>query len=109
LAVATNTGSLSIREVSFEKASDLNSIVCSLKVSKEWIECMSYNPDKNKLAVGSHDNHIYIFTCPAYQQILCLKGHSSFITGLDWSLDSSYIRSVCGAYELLFFDVNKGN
>lgn len=69
---------------------------------------MSYNPDKNKLAVGSHDNHIYIFTCPAYQQILCLKGHSSFITGLDWSLDSSYIRSVCGAYELLFFDVNKG-
>lgn len=24
---------------------------------------------------------------------------------MDWSADSKWIRSVCGAYELLFFDV----
>jgi WD40 repeat protein len=29
--------------------------------------------------------------------------HNSFITSIDWSLDSKYIRSVCGANELLFF------
>ena len=67
LAVATNSGSVTIREVTFGKGSDLNKIVTNLKVSKEWIECMSYNPEKTRLAVGSHDNSIYVFTCPAYE------------------------------------------
>ena len=31
--------------------------------------------------------------------------HTSFITSIDWSLDSKYLRSVCGAYELLFFNM----
>ena len=35
-----------------------------------------------------------------------LTGHSSFITAFDWSLDSKYLRSVCGAYELLFFNID---
>jgi hypothetical protein len=37
-----------------------------------------------------------------------LRGHNSFVTCLDWSLssDPSYIRSNCGAYELLFFNVD---
>ena len=67
LAVATNSGTVTIREVTFVKGSDLNKIVCTLKVSKEWIECLSFNPEKTRLAVGSHDNSIYIFTCPAYE------------------------------------------
>ena len=37
----------------------------------------------------------------------CTK-HNSFITALDWSTDSQHIMSVCGAYELLFFDANTG-
>jgi len=67
LAVATNTGHISIREVTFGKGSDLNQIICTFKSAQEWIECMSYSPDKSKLAVGSHDNNIYIFTCPVYE------------------------------------------
>jgi WD40 repeat protein len=35
-----------------------------------------------------------------------LKGHTSYITQLDWSKDGNYIQSVCGAYELLFWNVN---
>lgn len=35
-----------------------------------------------------------------------MKGHSSFITSVDWSLDEQHIRSVCGAYELLFWSVD---
>jgi len=27
------------------------------------------------------------------------------VTSLDWSADSSYIRSVCGAYEKLYFNI----
>jgi len=30
---------------------------------------------------------------------------SSFITHMDWSLDSSILRTNDGSYELLFYDV----
>jgi len=36
------------------------------------------------------------------------QGHSAFITALDWSVDSSAIQSVDGAYEILFHDANNG-
>lgn len=73
----------------------------------EWIECMSYSPCDNYLAVGSHDNTIYLLETKNYNtksKTCKLHGHSSFLTSIDWALDSSYIRSVCGAYELLFFN-----
>jgi WD40 repeat protein len=86
----------------------LNNEYENLNVSKEWIECMRYNPQNTALGVGSHDNNIYLFKCPTYQPTYVLKGHSSFITGFDWSLDGEFIRSNCGAYELLFFDARLG-
>lgn len=68
---------------------------------------MSYSPNEDKLAVGSHDNNIYIYNAlQKYQLYATLKGHNSFITCFDWSLDGKYIRSNCGAYELLFFNVD---
>jgi len=78
---------------------------------QEWIECMSYSPSNDKLGVGSHDNFIYIYPINAegvYSRCYKLKGHSSYISAFDWSLDSSYIRSNCGAYELLFFNAKNG-
>ena len=33
------------------------------------------------------------------------KGHSSYITHLDFSQDSNWLQTTCGAYELLFWDV----
>ena len=33
--------------------------------------------------------------------------HNSFITAFDWSQDSSYIRTVCGAYEKLYFNITE--
>jgi len=59
--VANNIGNVTIREVNLEDKCNLDNIVFTLKDSKEWIECMSYNPDGDKLAVGSHDNNIYIY------------------------------------------------
>ena len=116
LAVAKNDGEVSIRliEGSENTAEDaflsLDNEICLLdfgktKVAKEWIECLRYNGDMTKLAVGSHDNYIYIFTCSdaGYKLERRLFGHSSYITCIDWSEDGDYIRSVCGAYELLFF------
>ena len=75
---------------------------------KEWIEIMRYNVGGSRLAVGSHDNFIYVYdTAPEGYKFFCkLEGHSSYITALDWSIDNTWIRSSCGAYELLFFDVD---
>jgi WD40 repeat protein len=57
VAVGHNDGSLSIR-AAFNK---LDQVVAQNKDSQEWIEAMQYSPDGKKLAVGSHDNNIYVY------------------------------------------------
>lgn len=80
-----------------------------MRDAKEWIECMSYNFQGTKLAVGCHDNNIYLYNCAKnYQKQDVLRGHTSFVTALDWSLDGDFIRSVCGAYDYLFFSIAEG-
>ena len=59
------------------------------------------------LAVGSHDNNIYLYDTKDYSLLGKTNAHKSFIVAIDWSLDGSYLRSVCGAHELLFFRTNK--
>lgn len=67
LAVAQNDGAVTIRLVdSLEQPSDaqyiqLDTEVFRLNESNEWIECMRYSPSLTKLAVGSHDNAIYVY------------------------------------------------
>jgi len=120
MAVANNTGIVTIREVDWKLIDEgdsigLNTLKITLfkKVKKaEWIETMVYSEpnDSGKqlyLAVGSHDNTIYLMDTQTYKKTHKLTGHSSFLTGIDFSLDGKYLRSVCGAYELLFFDVGK--
>jgi len=103
LAVGINDGTLAIRQ-----ASNLKNEVFRSNEAKEWIQVIKYSPNEDLLAVGSHDNHIYIYTVHGDQYSLkgALKGHNSFITGIDWSEDGKNIKSVCGAYELLFWDVD---
>jgi WD40 repeat protein len=108
--VASNSGTVTIRHISgFKEGTDLNNVIYTLNHSAEWIECMAYSPEGTKLGVGSHDNNIYVYdTTKKYNLYAKLTGHSSYITCFDFSLSESplYIRSNCGAYELLFFNVN---
>lgn len=67
---------------------------------------VKYSPDGSKLAVGSHDNNIYIYSTDDYRLLGKCTKHNSFIVSVDWSLDGNYLRSVCGAHELLFFNAN---
>jgi WD40 repeat protein len=99
LAYGQNDGSLTVIKKD-------GTVVACKKDAREWIEVLHYSPDCSKLAVGSHDNNIYIYETETYNMIGKLTKHNSFITCFDWSKDGTYIRSVCGAYELLFFKID---
>ncbi|XP_026536026.1 echinoderm microtubule-associated protein-like 1 [Notechis scutatus] len=73
----------------------------------EQLSTMRYSPDGNFLAIGSHDNCIYIYSVSdngrKYSRIGKCSGHSSFITHLDWSANSQYLVSNSGDYEILYW------
>ncbi|XP_067470409.1 echinoderm microtubule-associated protein-like 1 isoform X7 [Thunnus thynnus] len=73
----------------------------------EQLSVVSYGPDGNFLAIGSHDNYIYIYAVAEngrkYSRVGKCSGHSSFITHLDWSVDSQYLVSNSGDYEILYW------
>ncbi|XP_028293384.1 echinoderm microtubule-associated protein-like 1 isoform X1 [Gouania willdenowi] len=73
----------------------------------EQLSAMCYGPDGNFLAIGSHDNYIYIYAVGEngrkYSRVGKCSGHSSFITHLDWSTDSQYLVSNSGDYEILYW------
>ena len=123
LAIGVNTG-----EVHIFEAKDLNKKIKSLADAKEWIEAIAYSPNDKFLAVGSHDNKIYIYEvfyllflllfhiknvilfykAKGYSLVSQCTSHNSFITSLDWSEDGENLQSICGAYELLFHHAQNG-
>lgn len=101
LIVAANDGRVHIWDSTTASAPSK-----TLSDAAEWIECMALNADGSKLAVGSHDNNIYVYNTADWDLCGTLSKHSSYIMALDWSTDSKFIRSNCGAYELLFWDMD---
>jgi echinoderm microtubule-associated protein-like 1/2 len=106
-AVATNADWIAISgndgKVSIRAKSDPSTECHLLKEAREWNECMAFSPCNTYFAVGSHDNYVYIYNVADWSCMGKLKGHSSFIVAFDWSCDSTYIRSNCGAHEILYF------
>ncbi|GAA6231343.1 echinoderm microtubule-associated protein-like 4 isoform X4 [Lates japonicus] len=78
----------------------------------EQLSVMRFSVDGTLLAVGSHDNFIYLYTVSErgrkYSRYGKCTGHSSYITHLDWSPDNSFIMSNSGDYEILYWDVPNG-
>jgi len=94
----------------------------------EPIQIVKFSPNGNFLALGSRDNIIYIYqVMEKYKKLSrmgrCMGdsrrrrtassgsmnnsvGHSSSLTHLDWSKDSTYIQSTSGDYELLFWNAS---
>ncbi|XP_016071812.1 PREDICTED: echinoderm microtubule-associated protein-like 4 isoform X3 [Miniopterus natalensis] len=75
----------------------------------EQLSVMRYSLDGTFLAVGSHDNFIYLYVVSEngrkYSRYGKCTGHSSYITHLDWSPDNKYIMSNSGDYEILYWDI----
>ncbi|XP_059062847.1 echinoderm microtubule-associated protein-like 2 isoform X2 [Achroia grisella] len=83
-------------------------LLASHRDGTEPIQTIQYSPDDSMVALGSRDNFIYVYRVEdegaRYTRIGKCLGHSSYITHLDWSEDSQYIRSNSGDYELLFWN-----
>ncbi|XP_032208746.1 echinoderm microtubule-associated protein-like 4 isoform X4 [Mustela erminea] len=78
----------------------------------EQLSVVRYSVDGTLLAVGSHDNFIYLYVVSEngrkYSRHGKCTGHSSYITHLDWSPDNKYIMSNSGDYEILYWDITHG-
>ncbi|XP_041486914.1 echinoderm microtubule-associated protein-like 4 isoform X6 [Microtus oregoni] len=78
----------------------------------EQLSVMRYSVDGTLLAVGSHDNFIYLYSVSEnarkYSRYGKCTGHSSYITHLDWSPDNKHIMSNSGDYEILYWDIENG-
>ena len=77
----------------------------------EWCECLAYSPNQEYLALGSHDDSIYIYKISdqgAYTLHWAITFvHSSAIVGMDWSRDSKFLRAVDQAYAKIFYNVEE--
>ena len=80
--------------------------VAHIKKRKEVLHEMKYSPDGHYLAVGSNDNFVDLYLVgDGYKHVGHFSGSSSFITHLDWSVDSKYIQTNSGASERLYYQV----
>nr|XP_043903170.1 echinoderm microtubule-associated protein-like 1 isoform X5 [Solea senegalensis] len=101
VAIGTQTGRWLVLDT------DSKDLVTMHTDGNEQLSAMCYSPDGNFLAIGSHDNYIYIYAVTEngrkYSRVGKCSGHSSFITHLDWSVDSQYLVSNSGDYEILYW------
>lgn len=77
--------------------------------SKKWISDIKFSPDGKLLAIGAHDTNVHVYDVDKnFKLKFEFKKHNSYITHLDFSKDSKFLQSNCGAYELLFSDTASG-
>lgn len=77
---------------------NMSEILCA-KLRNEVLHEMKYSPCGRYLAVGSNDNFVDVLDTQEYKKLGTCSGSSSFITHLDWTQDSQYIRTNSGAGE----------
>eukprot|EP00606_Chrysophyceae_sp_TOSAG23-5_P000725 GSChrysophyteH2.ASY1.ANO1.670.1 assembled CDS len=85
---------------------------------REAVSDVKFSPSGDMIAAASNDDTICLYSCETIADnntVSCtlkplhrLRGHSSYITHLDWSRDGQLLRSTCGAYELLYWNVLDG-
>ena len=109
LAVGFDGGAMAVYEVNSPSSSSPLREIKLRRDCKEAIDELKYSPNGRYLAVGSHDNYIDLYETKGYEHRRRLKGHTSYITHLDWSQDSSVIQSNCGAYEIIYWDAKTGS
>jgi echinoderm microtubule-associated protein-like 6 len=85
------------------------SMIHEARDAKQWITDIKFSADCRMLVVGSKDNSVYVYSI-AQQFKLKFKfsKHNSYITHFDISEDGKHLQTNCGAYELLFCNLDTG-
>ncbi|XP_034040243.1 echinoderm microtubule-associated protein-like 4 isoform X2 [Thalassophryne amazonica] len=106
VAIGTHSGKWYVLDA------DSTDLVAIHTDGNEQLSVMRFSVDGTLLAVGSHDNFIYLYIVTEkgrkYSRYGKCSGHSSYITHLDWSPDNNFIMSNSGDYEILYWDVPNG-
>ncbi|KAM7394850.1 hypothetical protein PAMP_021630 [Pampus punctatissimus] len=83
--------------------------VVHIKDRKEVIHELKFSPDGSLLAVGSNDGLVDIYAiAQRYKKVGECCRSASFITHLDWSVDSRFLQTNDGAGERLFYRMPAG-
>nr|XP_034963441.1 echinoderm microtubule-associated protein-like 5 isoform X5 [Zootoca vivipara] len=103
LALGMKDGSFTVLRVR-----DMTEVV-HIKDRKEAIHELKYSPDGNFLAVGSNDSSVDIYgVVQRYKKVGECVGSTSFITHMDWSLDSKLLQTNDGSGKRLFYRMPGG-
>ncbi|MGH0132992.1 UNVERIFIED_CONTAM: hypothetical protein FKN15_059554 [Acipenser sinensis] len=103
LALGMKDGSFTVLRVR-----DMTEVV-HIKDRKEVIHEIKFSPDGSNLAVGSNDGLVDVYAvAQRYKKVGECNKSSSFITHLDWSVDSKYLQTNDGAGERLFYKMPSG-
>ena len=74
--------------------------------STQYITTIQYSPNGKHLAVGSLDSVINVYdVIRGYILHSVCNDFNGFVSQLDWSKDSKYLRCNSGFFELCFYDV----
>jgi len=71
-------------------------------------QCMTFSRDGTVLAAGGHERVILLYATSPLRLLRRLKGHSSTITALDFSMDGAILQSTSQSHELLYHQVASG-
>ena len=77
--------------------------------SNEAIMDIKYSPDGKTLAVGSYDTNVYLYNATdSYSARAVIKCAQSWVTHLDFTIDSQYVQISDGAHSLWFAECSNG-
>jgi WD40 repeat protein len=111
--IAVGTVSYSEQQEQTVKVVILNSdsleTTSSISTIHSMVTGMKYSPDGKLLVCGCLDGQIHIFAADKeYNFMRTVTGHDSYISHVDFSVDSRHFRINCGGYEAAFYKSSSG-